>query len=156
VAQGNKSSWRPGQSGNPSGKRRGTVLAQTRIKKMIEVASAEIIEKQIALARRGHPIVARFLLERLIPVAKSSPIEGNVDLTGTPAEQAQAILTALAAREMTQDDAHSLLQAIHTAQEIADAQELRQKLADIEAKLDALTAGAATNPFADGGEDASS
>jgi DNA-nicking Smr family endonuclease len=131
------------------------VLAQTRIKKMIEVASAEIIEKQIALARRGHPIVARFLLERLIPIAKSSPIEGHVDLTGTPAEQAQAILAALAAREMTQDDAHSLLQAIHTAQEISDAEELRKRLADIEAKLDALTAGTPAKPAAGAGENAS-
>jgi hypothetical protein len=122
---------------------------------MIEAASAEIIEKQIALARRGHAGVARFLLERIVPIAKSSPIEGSLNLKGSPADQARAVLVALAAAEISHDDATTLLHAIRSVQEISDATEIKDRLEEIEKTLAALTAATSGKPSVDGGEDAS-
>jgi hypothetical protein len=131
-------------------------MPQTKLKALIASESEEIIKKQIQIALRGSPISAKLLLDKIIPSARSAPIESPVALNGSPAERAERILAALASAEITQDDAAALLQGVMIVQEISDAAELRKRLDDIEAKLDALTAGAATNPFADGGEDAPS
>jgi hypothetical protein len=147
-----------GVSANPGGRMRGTILAQTALRTELEKHGAEIIAKQIEIARKGNVVVARFLLERLIPIAKSAPIESPVELTGTPAEQAQAILSALAAGEITQDSAQSLLHAVRMTQEISDASEIAIRLLEIESKIAALggTAQPLTAlPAPDRGDDAS-
>jgi uncharacterized protein DUF5681 len=139
MARGGHTRWQPGQSGNPSGRRKGTVLAMTRVKKMIEDASPEILERQIALAKRGNPLVARYLIERLVPIARSAPIETPIALPENPADQADAILAALAAGDITQESAQSLLNAVRICQEVRDAGELASRLAEIERRLGVLT-----------------
>src|SRR5260221_11655387 len=141
MARGGATRWRKGQSGNPLGLRRHSALTVTKIRKMIEDASEDIVSRQIDLARKGHALGARGLLAKIIPDAKSAPIEAPVALTGSPADRAEAILAGLAAGELSQDSAGALMAAVRATQEISDASELRQRLAEIEEKLAALTAG---------------
>jgi Family of unknown function (DUF5681) len=146
MARGGNTRWPPGQSGNPSGRRKGTVLAATAVRKLIEDASVEIIEKQIALAKKGSPLVARFLLEKILPAARSAPITAPVQLDGSPTEQAEQIVALLASGEIPTEEGAALLNAIAATQSIKDASELQRRLAEIEAKLAALSGGAAPPP----------
>jgi hypothetical protein len=139
TARDHQGRYLKGRSGNPGGRMRGAILAQTVLRQELETHAPEIIRRQIEIARRGNPLVARFLLERLIPIAKSAPIETPIDLEGTPAEQAETILAALAAGKITMDSAQALLHALRLCQEIKDARELSSRLAEIERRLCVLT-----------------
>jgi hypothetical protein len=156
MSRGGATRWRKGQSGNPLGVRRRSATTQQKIRKMIEDASEEIVSRQITLAVKGHPLVAKVLLGKVLPdaSAKSSPIEAPIELKGTPTERAEAILTALAAGELSQDSATVLLQAVRITQEIADAAELGQRLSQIEERLAALASGGIAAKQTPGAENA--
>jgi Family of unknown function (DUF5681) len=141
VARGGHSRWKPGESGNPSGRRTGTVLAQTQVRKMIEEASVDIIRRQIELAREGNPFIAKFLIERVLPAARSAPINAPVQIEGTPVQQAERVTELLAGGEITLEEGAALLSAIAATQNIREATELAQRVDEIEAKLAALTSG---------------
>jgi hypothetical protein len=108
---------------------------------MIENASLEIIEKQIELAKKGNPLIARFLLERIIPSARSAPIGAPLALKGSPTEQAERVVSLLADGKLTLEEAAALLSAIAATQSIRDATELADRVAEIEARLAALDHG---------------
>jgi Family of unknown function (DUF5681) len=134
--------WKKGQSGNPSGRRKGTVLAQTAVRKMIEEAAPAIIAKQIEFAKKGNPFIAKFLLERIVPPAKSTPIAMPVELDGaTPTQQAERVTHMLARGELTIEDGAALLSAIAATQAIKDSSELAERIKEIEQQLARLTAG---------------
>jgi hypothetical protein len=146
MARGGHTRWQKGQSGNISGRRKGTVLAQTAVRKMIEEASADIVAKQIEHAKKGSPLVAKFLLEKILPPARSAPISAPVELEGTPAEQAEQIVGMLASGEIATGEGVALLNAIAASQAIAGNEELAERLGRIEAKLAALTGSAPPRP----------
>jgi hypothetical protein len=144
MARGGATRWRKGQSGNPLGLKRHSALTVSKIRKMIEGAADAIVLRQIELAKKGHPLVARALLAKILPDAKSAPIESPIALTGSLADRAEAILAGLAAGELSQDSAAALMSAVRATQEISDASELRQRLVEIENTLAKLTAGTLT------------
>lgn len=133
-------------SGNPAGRPKGTVLAATAVRRMIEEAVPEIIAKQIEIAKRGNTLVARTLLEKVLPAARSAPIYGSVPLDGTPVEQAERIASLMANGQIALDEGASLIAAVAATQSIKDASELQRRLGDIETKLAALSGGAAPSP----------
>src|SRR6185437_9210144 len=139
MSRGGHTRWQSGQSGNPSGRRKGTVLAMTKIKQMIEEAGPEIVEKQIAIAKRGNPIVARFLLEKILPAARSAPIAAPVELEGTAAEKAERIVDLMSAGSLTLEEGAAMMSALASLQTIRDASEIGERLAEIESRLTALT-----------------
>jgi hypothetical protein len=58
--------WRPGQSGNPSGKRRGCVSLVAALKRNLSRADAkEIALRLIGMAKAGDLGAAKLLFERL-------------------------------------------------------------------------------------------
>jgi hypothetical protein len=133
-------------SGNPAGRPKGTVLAATAVRRMIEEALPEIIAKQIEIAKRGNTLVARTLLEKILPAARSAPISGSVPLDGTPTEQAERVASLMANGQITLEEGAALISAVAATQSIRDASELQRRLAEIETKLAALSGGAAPPP----------
>ncbi len=65
--------YKPGQSGNPQGKPKGTLNNKTRWLQLLESHADEIVEKAIQLAESGDTNILRFCLERIIPKAKDKP-----------------------------------------------------------------------------------
>ncbi len=62
--------FKPGQSGNPSGKPKGTLNNKTRWLQLLESHADELVKEAINLAKSGDANTLRFCLERLIPKAK--------------------------------------------------------------------------------------
>jgi hypothetical protein len=119
-------------------------LAQTRIRRLIENASEDILKTQLEHAKRGNPLVARFLLERIIPAARATAVSSPLRLDGlSPGEQAEAVRNALAGGSLTTEEAGALLDAIRLTQEIRDNGEQRARIVELETKLAALTGGSA-------------
>ena len=61
--------WKPGQSGNPAGRKPGTSkVAKLRV--LLEPHADALVNKAVELALAGDPQALRLCLERLIPALK--------------------------------------------------------------------------------------
>ena len=74
--------FKPGQSGNPAGRPRGSLNRTTLALRAIMADQAEaIVETLIGQALAGDVAAGRAILERLVPVVKEGPLDaGAVDL----------------------------------------------------------------------------
>lgn len=65
----NSTSWTPGKSGNPRGRRVDSAISRAR--KCIAANLPELIDILLAAARGGDVAAAKILLERLVPLARA-------------------------------------------------------------------------------------
>lgn len=104
--------FKPGQSGNPKGKPRGTLHKATRaVQALLDGEAEALTRKAIEKALEGCPVALRLCLERLLPVRKERPIslslpkiEGAADL---PAALAR-IMVAVAKGEITPGEGQAI------------------------------------------------
>jgi len=125
--------WKPGQSGNPKGRRPG----QSPIAKMRETLSAdvpEILAGLVEAAKKGDVQAARLILERVLPPLKASEQAQAVSLPdGTLTDQGRAVLAAVAAGVLAPGQGSQLITAIGTLAKISELDELDARLKVLEA-----------------------
>lgn len=80
--------FKPGSSGNPSGRPKGTRNTQTQLIKLLEPYAEKLINKMVEDALDGDPHALRLCIERLLPRAKHRVVvsdlrvlNGNYDST---------------------------------------------------------------------------
>lgn len=125
--------WRPGQSGNPAGKKPGTLNAASRLRKMIDVQA--IIAKLSESAAKGNTRAAELLLDRALPPLRS--VAEPVELPGlgdaaTLTAKADRIVELTAAGEISPDIATALLGAIAQLAKVAEIDELTRRIEELE------------------------
>ena len=126
--------WKKGQSGNPSGRPRGTgKIAQLR--SMLEPHSQDLVNKAKDMALDGDTTALKLCLERLVPPIKikDEPVTVN-GLKGndTLVRQGQAVINALSTGEITPSEAVTLMQAIANQARIIEIDELERRVTDLE------------------------
>lgn len=62
--------YKPGESGNPSGKKAGTLNKRTQLAMLLEPHAEALINKAVELALAGDSNALRLCMERLIPKVK--------------------------------------------------------------------------------------
>lgn len=130
--------WKPGQSGNPAGKPRGTRNKATlAVLALMESGAKEITEAVIEQARAGDLTAARMILDRLAPPARERPV--TIDLPD--AETAEginaaslAVLQAAAAGEITPGEGATLAGIVEGRRKALETLELERRIAALEAK----------------------
>ncbi|ABQ54210.1 DUF5681 domain-containing protein [Legionella pneumophila] len=70
--------FKPGESGNPSGRPKGSRNIQTQLIKLLEPHAEQLINKMVEKALEGDPHALRLCIERLLPKAKHNPIESDL------------------------------------------------------------------------------
>jgi hypothetical protein len=121
-------SWRPGQSGNPAGRRRGSGKVAA-LRASIEADVPAILEALTAQALAGDPQAARLLLERTVPPLRPEErgVVVNVRADAPLADQARSILAAAAGGEIAPGQAATLLTSVaHLARAIATDELVRR------------------------------
>jgi len=103
----------PGQSGNPAGKRPGTVHRATVLKAALRAGEAEaaarvIIDKAVA----GSVTAARFVLDRIDPKPRGRPVEFDVADSADGVQLLDAASRAVANGEFSVDEGRDLLRFI--------------------------------------------
>ena len=130
--------FKPGQSGNPAGRPRGsrhrvTMLAE----KLMSDDAQGIVKAVLDAAQKGDMSAARLILDRIAPARKGSPV--MLDLPHvSDARSAVAALAAITAAategELTVDEAQALAGLIETTRRTIETAELETRIAALEAK----------------------
>lgn len=128
---------RPFQPGNP-GKPRGTRHRVTRaIEELLEGQHEKLTQAAIDKALEGDTTALRLCLDRLAPPRKDAPITFELPPVVTMADvigASTAVLTAVAAGEVTPDEAGRVMALLSAHRLIVETGDLEARLAALEAK----------------------
>lgn len=124
--------WKPGQSGNPAGRKPGTgEVAQ--IRAAIAERVPELMAAMMARALDGDVGAARLLLERAVAPLKAAEQSQALTLPdGTLTEQGRAVLASVAAGELAPGQGAALMGAIGTLARVVEIDELERRIAALE------------------------
>src|SRR3974390_758636 len=104
--------FKPGKSGNPSGRPKGALNKTTlATQALIDGEAAVLTRKMVDLAKEGHPVALRLCLERLLPPRKDRPISFSLPKIKGAEDLVQAlgaILEAVAKGEITPSEGQTL------------------------------------------------
>jgi hypothetical protein len=130
--------WKPGQSGNPKGRPRGSRNRVTLVAlAAMEEGAEAIARKVVGLAKEGDMSAARLVLERLVPPAKERPIFLALPSTETAtgiAEAQHAILQAVAAGDLLPGEGTALAGIVEARRKAVETLELEARISALEEK----------------------
>lgn len=133
-----KRGWKPGQSGNPAGRPKGSRNRATLMAlATMEEGAEEIAHMVVDAARGGDLSAARFVLERLCPQMRERPISLALPDTTTAAgvsQAQQAVLQAVAAGEVTPGEAATLAGIIEARRKALETEELAARIEALETR----------------------
>lgn len=104
--------FQKGTSGNPSGKKPGTLNKRTQLTRQFEVYADALINKTVELALSGDPTALRLCIERLVPKVKdksAAVVMPYVSGMGTT-KIIPELLQSLSGQEITITDFKSLME----------------------------------------------
>lgn len=103
--------FKPGQSGNPKGRPPGTRNRKTLIAAEFEKAGSDVARMIVEKATTGDMRAAELLLQRLEPILKPEArrVEFDFDPEASVADQAKAVMAAVASGRMDPDTATQLV-----------------------------------------------
>ncbi|SAL19369.1 hypothetical protein AWB71_00930 [Caballeronia peredens] len=129
------SHFKKGQSGNPAGKPKGARDKRTALRELLQPHAADLVKKAVELAKAGDTTALRICIDRCIPAmkAKDEPVELPA-LTGSLAEQGDAVMRAMAAGAITPDQAQAVMQVLAAQVRIIEADDLEKRIAALEGK----------------------
>ena len=128
--------WKPGQSGNPAGKRKGTRNRATLLAMAVMEKDVKAISKVItAAALEGNLHAARMVLDRLVPPARERPVSIELPDTSTAEGVAQAqlaILEAVSNGTLLPGEAATLSGILEARRKAIETEELEARIAALE------------------------
>lgn len=130
--------FKPGKSGNPGGRPKGTPDRRTTLLKELEADLPALLEKLKANALKGDTMALRFLLDRVMPLRKATtePVEvPELAEAETLTDKVEALLRAVAEARLPPDVGAMLVGAIGTAARVEEVAELRERLEAMERTL---------------------
>jgi len=128
--------FKPGQSGNPKGRPKGsrnkTTLA---VEALLDGEAETITRKAIEKAKGGDMTAIRLCLDRLVPPVKDKPV--TFDLPGIDSAQdaaaaVGAVLRAVAYGDLTPIEAAEVSKIVNTYVTALEASDLEQRIAKLE------------------------
>ncbi len=127
--------FKPGQSGNPKGRPKGshnkaTIAALT----LLEGESEALTRKAVELALSGDLQALRLCLDRITPTLKatSGPVSTIIPSGGSLAAQAEAIYQAACNGTLTTDEATTLMHLVQSQCKIKELTDMEERLARLE------------------------
>lgn len=126
--------FKPGASGNPNGKKPGTLNRRTQLAKLLEPHAEELIEKLVNQAKQGEPMALKLCIERLLPRIK--PDESiifdlpNGELTDSThiTQTAEEIVKAVASGQLSIKEGRELAKLIDEQRQAIHSEKKSLKL----------------------------
>ena len=130
--------FRPGESGNPGGRPKGTIDRRTALLKDLENDLPSMIDTLKTKALEGDLQALKILIDRVMPVRKSSYEPVSIPMLAEAASltaKADAVITSTAEGSLAPDIAAQLINALGTAAKIEEVTELRARVEALETTL---------------------
>jgi Family of unknown function (DUF5681) len=128
-----------GQSGNPAGRRKGTVTRATLLKRELATSKESIVSKVITMALKGDRFCLKLCIERLIPMMKSSAQLVNIPIAQNPLSvQVQDLYKYAATGRISVDEAKALADILSAAARVKEVDETEKRLAEIERRMEGI------------------
>jgi hypothetical protein len=128
--------FKPGQSGNPRGKRPGTRAKATQmVEAMLAGEGEDVARAVIAAAISGDMVAARLVLERICPPRKGRAITLDLPAITNASDLAgaqQAIVSAMATGEITTDEATDAAKVLELVGAAMERRDLEARVAALE------------------------
>ena len=135
----------PGQSGNPSGRPKGSRNRSTKALEAIFEGEAEALtRKAIEMALEGDTVALRMCMDRLMPVRKDRPITFTLPEIETAADltkATKALMQGVADGEITPSEAAELSKLVDAHVKAVEVQDVATRLAALEADRERASAG---------------
>jgi hypothetical protein len=123
--------FKKGESGNPASRPRGIEDRRGALRKLLEPHAPELVNKAVELAKDGDVAALRLVLDKLIPPAKSEPVDVP-QLAGSLADAGRAVLAAVGEGRLVPDEALALMQAVTAQSRIVEVAEIEKRIAALE------------------------
>ena len=127
--------WKPGQSGNPAGKKPGNGKID-KLRAALAKELPEVLAALVAQAKAGDIGAIKLILERTVPALRpvdaASPL--NLPAAGGLAEQGRAVLAALAVGHLPANQAAGILQGLGNLATLVELDELTRRIEALEGK----------------------
>lgn len=128
--------FRPGQSGNPGGRRAGTLnRVSVLVQRLMDDDAEAVILALIEAAKGGDVGAIKLVLERVAPLPRNRPVQFAAPVIETAADLGTAmgtVLQSVAAGELTPDEAVSIASLIETRRRTIETMELDARVAALE------------------------
>ena len=134
--QGGNTRFKPGRSGNPSGKPRGTRHRITLLaEKLLDEDGEDVVKKCIELAKGGDSAAIKLIMDRLIPPRKDRPVSIDLPLIENISDASRAmamVSTAVGEGTVTPLEAQVLSGVVENFRKTVETLELEQRIAQLE------------------------
>jgi hypothetical protein len=128
--------FKPGKSGNPSGKPKGarnkTTLA---MQSLLDGEAETITRKAVEMAKCGDSTAMRLVMERLIAPRKDRPVSFDMPEIKTPSDAlvaATAIMRAVGESNLTPSEAAELSKVVENFTRVAESADLLERIKRLE------------------------
>ncbi len=128
--------FKPGRSGNPAGRPKGTKDRRTELRALIKPHAPDLIAKALALANEGDVAALKLLLERAVPPYRpiGEAVTFPMPKQGSLADSGRAVMEAIADGNLPPDMGRQLIDALAALGRIVELDELDKRLSALEEK----------------------
>jgi hypothetical protein len=128
--------FKPGQSGNPAGRPRGSRNATTvALESLLDGQAEALTNKVVELALDGDMAALRLCMDRILPPRKDRPVTfalPSIESASDAAAVTSAILSAVASGEITPADAGEIGKLVEAYVKAFETAELAERLERLE------------------------
>ena len=121
-----------GRSGNPAGRKPGSVDKRTEYRQAFQAHGKELVSAVIKKALEGDAVAQKMCLERLVPPFKSVDAVVELPLGDSLADQGSEVLCAVARGELTPNEAEALFRSLTAHARITEITELEERIEALE------------------------
>ena len=130
--------FKPGQSGNPSGKAPGTRHKTTlAVEALLNGEAEALTRKAVDMALAGDGPALRLCLDRIAPARKDWPLSFGlppITSAGDTVAASASLLAAVAAGEVTPDEAGRVMALLTSHRALVETGDLERRIEQLEAK----------------------
>ena len=127
--------FKPGKSGNPNGRPKGSKDRRTKYRELFENESEDLIKKVIELAKDGDTTCLKMCIDRIVSPYRAKDQKVVLDdISGTLTEKGEKIITAMGQGDIAPSDASAMLAALASQARILEIDELEKRVSALENK----------------------